>query len=312
MAPRSTVQAVSTTGAQSYTGATTLNGKLNSNTAGAITVTGAATLAHRGDRGADGGRRVTDDITFTSTLNGARDLTLVAGGGDIALQGTVGGTTPLSSFTITSANTASLPVMTINGPLIDHATTTTLNGNLTETFTSVSGAIVLATGPITVQAVNDDMFLATINGAHALTLLSAGGSIVITGAIGGTTPLSSLTVSADVAGLQAVTTSGAQSYSGVTTTTLNGTLLVNTGGAGVSAGNVSLAAGGGAITLTGSNAANDVTLGTVNGAQALAITAGGGDLVLGAVGGGTALTTVTLTGNTASSAGGDDQWGAEL
>src|SRR4030095_3752281 len=39
------VQGVNTTGAQSYTGTSTLNSNLNSNTAGAITVTGAVTLA---------------------------------------------------------------------------------------------------------------------------------------------------------------------------------------------------------------------------------------------------------------------------
>ena len=57
-----------------------------------------------------------------------------------------------------------------------------------------------------------------------------------------------------------------------TSTTLNGTLAVNTAGAGVSfTGPVVLAAGGGAITLTGTNAGNNVTFSgtsTVNGAAA--------------------------------------------
>ena len=114
--------------------------------------------------------------------------------------------------------------------------------------------------------------------------------------MGGTTALSSVTLSGNTASLAAVSSSGAQDYSAVNTTTLSGTLSVNTLGAGVSAGATVLAAGGGTIALTGSSAANDVTLGTVNGAQALAITAGGGDIVLGAVGGTTALTSMTTNG----------------
>ena len=54
-------------------------------------------------------------------------------------------------------------------------------------------------------------------------------------AVGGTTPLSAVTVSASATtSAQAVTSTGAQSYTAGTSTTLNGTLLVNTAGAGVS------------------------------------------------------------------------------
>ena len=86
------VQAVSTTGAQSYTGITTLNGNLNSNTAGAITVTGAATLATGAIVVQTAGGAVTDDITFTSTINGGQALTLTGGSGDVLVSGIVGGT----------------------------------------------------------------------------------------------------------------------------------------------------------------------------------------------------------------------------
>src|SRR5207302_758526 len=123
-----------------------------------------------------------------------------------------------------------------------------------------------------------------------------------------------VTISGNTADLQAVTSSSTQNYSGVTTTTLHGTLLVNTAGSGADEGRVGLAAGGGGITLTGSNANNDVTLGTVNGGQLLSITAGGGDIVLGNEGGTSAVTTVTLSGNTAglanvSSSGAQDYTG---
>ena len=46
------------------------------------------------------GGAVTDDITFTSTINGAQVLTLTAGVGDVLLSGIVGGTTPLQTVTI--------------------------------------------------------------------------------------------------------------------------------------------------------------------------------------------------------------------
>src|SRR5207237_8175980 len=114
--------------------------------------------------------------------------------------------------------------------------------------------------------------LGRVDGAQALNVTAAGSDIVV-GAPARSSPELTVTLSGNTAALQAVTTTGAQSYSGVTTTTLNGTLLVNTQGAGVSAGNVSLAAGAGTIKLTGSNAENDETLGTVNGAQALNVTA---------------------------------------
>ena len=71
-----------------------------------------------------------------------------------------------------------------------------------------------------------------------------------------------------------MTTSAAQSYTASTSTTLNGTLAVNTAGARGQlhrAGGASR--GGGAITLTGCNAANNVSFSatsTVDGAQRLA------------------------------------------
>src|SRR6185503_812713 len=80
------VQAVNTTAAQSYTGATTLNGNLNSNMGGAITVTGAATLATSAIAVQTAGFAVTDDITFTSTIDGNQDLTLTAGVGDVLVS----------------------------------------------------------------------------------------------------------------------------------------------------------------------------------------------------------------------------------
>src|SRR5207244_7389284 len=128
--------------------------------------------------------------------------------------------------------------------------------------------------------------------------ITAGGGDIVLGNVGGTSAVTTVTLSGNTAGLANVTSSGAQDYTGVSTTTLNGTLLVNTAGSGVSAGAVSLG-GASAITLTGSNANNDVALGTVNGGRSLAITEGGGAVVMGRVGGTGAARTVTVAGNTA-------------
>src|SRR5207253_2621579 len=123
------LQAVSTTGAQSYTGTTTLNGNLNSNTAGAIAVTGAANLATGAIVVQTAGLAATDDITFGSTIDGAQNLTLAAGAGDVLLSGAIGGTTPVNTLTVTSANSASLPAVTTRSGGIDvTATTITLGG----------------------------------------------------------------------------------------------------------------------------------------------------------------------------------------
>ncbi|HET7922521.1 MAG TPA: filamentous hemagglutinin N-terminal domain-containing protein, partial [Gammaproteobacteria bacterium] len=264
-----------------------------------ITLTGPTTLGANAtiDATNSGGVVTGANITLDAvddTTAGSDSLTLNAGTtGNAILNGAFGATVALGAVNITAgANillsniTTAGGQITLSGPALIGSTTTldTTNANGTP-----GGADITFSGAGS-----------TIDGGSDLTLTAgSGGAIVLQGAVGGTTPLTSVTLSGNTANLQAVTTTGAQTYTGVTTTTLNGTLTVNAAGAGVSAGAVSLAAGGGTISLTGSNAANDVTLGTVDGAQALAITAGGGDIVLGTVGT-TPLTSVTLSGNTAS------------
>ena len=143
------LQAVNTTGAQSYSGTTTLNGNLNSNTAGAITVTGAANLATGPITVQTAGLLVTDDITFTSTINGGQALTLAAGTGDVLVGGTVGGTTPLSSMTasgntigVQAVTTAGAGAITFTSSGIGASDDLTINGALT----AGSGAITLTSG----------------------------------------------------------------------------------------------------------------------------------------------------------------------
>ena len=96
------LQDVTTTGIQSYTGTTTFNSVYV--TAGNdFTVTGAVALGSASSvtTGGTGG-----NILITGTVNGAQALTLNAGvnAGDVALQGVVGGVTPLTNLTVTAKN----------------------------------------------------------------------------------------------------------------------------------------------------------------------------------------------------------------
>ena len=179
-----------------------------------------------------------------------------------------------------------------------------MNGTLT---VDTAGAGVTVTGPTTLAAGSgtitltgtnaaNDVTLGTVDGGQALDITAGGGDVVL-GAVGSGTDVTSTTISANTIALQAVTSTGAQDYTG--STTLNGTLTVSAAGAGVTVtGATTLAAGGGTIALTGSDTANDVTMGTVDGGQALDITAGDGDVVLGAVGSGTDVTSVDITADT--------------
>ena len=204
----------------------------------------------------------------------------------MSLAAAVGGTTAPTSVTVVSSATTSLQAVTTSAAQSYTASTsTTLNNTLAVNTVgagvSFTGPVVLAAGggAITLtgsNAANNVTFSATstVNGAQPLSITAAGGAVSFAAAVGNTTAPTSVTVvSSATTSLQAVTTSAAQSYTASTSTTLNDTLAVNTAGAGVSfTGPVVLAAGGGAITLTGSNAANNVTFSatsTVNGAQPL-------------------------------------------
>src|ERR1019366_7564713 len=125
---------VVTSGLQSYTGATTLNGNLTT-ALGTVDVTGAPTLgANTVIDTTNGGLAAAGaNITFNgtgSTINGAKTLTLTGGtGGTVSLQGAVGGTAPLTSLTASGAAINELSVVTSG--LQSYTGATTLNGNLT-------------------------------------------------------------------------------------------------------------------------------------------------------------------------------------
>jgi len=121
-------------------------------------------------------------VSFAA-LDGAQTLTLSAGTGTVTLNGEVGGTTPLTSLSLSSTN-ASVAALSVG-----NVTTTgnqTYSGNVTlsasSTFTTSSGVISLT---------------AALNGSAATndaTFALGAGSASVTGPLGTTTNLRNLTV----------------------------------------------------------------------------------------------------------------------
>jgi len=229
---------VKTTGAQSYTGSTstTLNGTSYLTAANTFGITGAALLGANTtiDTTNSGGSSAGANINFSSTINNAKTLTLTAGtSGAISLSGAVGATTALTSLTANGATIALNNVKTSGTQSYTGSTSTTLNGTsyLTAANTfGITGAALLGANA-TIDTTNGGAssaganinFSSTINNAQTL-ILTAGtsGAISLSGAVGATTALTSLTANGATIALNNVKTTGAQSYTGSTSTTLNG------------------------------------------------------------------------------------------
>ena len=156
------------------------------------------------------------DITFTSTINGAKTLTLDAGSGAVDLQGAVGGTTKLTSLTVDGGQ-IDLKAVATTGNIDIEGTNIDLNG---ATYRSNDGDIKF-TGPVDLivnvrvdsDADNDNTdgditFTSTVDGAKTLTLDADGGAVDLQGAVGGTTKLTSLTVDGGQIDLDTVATTG--------------------------------------------------------------------------------------------------------
>jgi hypothetical protein len=282
-----------------------MNGTLTVDTAGAgVAVTGATTLAAGSGTITLTGTDAANDVTM-GTVDGGQALDITAGGGDVVL-GAVGSGTEVISTTI-SANTIDLQAITSTGAQ-DYTGSTTLNGTLTVSAAgsgvTVTGTTALAAGGGTITLTGsdaaNDVTMGTVDGGQALDITAGGGDVVL-GVVGGGIDVASVDITANTIDLQAVTSTGAQDYTG--DTTLNGTLTVSVAGSGVTVtGATALAAGGGTITLTGSDAANDVTMDGVTGAQSFTITAGGGDISFSGniANFGTPVTDVDFTANTIS------------
>ncbi len=236
--------------------------------------------------------------TFTlsgnNTYSGVTNVnagTLVAAVNN-ALGTAAGGTTVAAGATLGFSggiNYATAEPVTLNG-----GTLASLAGNNTfagPTTLTANSAITVANG--TTMTVGG-----TVNGGSQLNVTSGTGGINFLSAIGGTTPLSSLTATVGSISLGPVTTVGAQTYTGATTlngnmTTTNSAITLNspvTLGA-----NTILTAGAGPITFGN----------TLNGAFSLTANSTGTTTFGGIVGGATALTSLTTNagGTTAINGG---------
>ena len=219
-------------------------------------------------------------LSFGGPVTGAEDLTLNAlagGAGTVTGLAEIGFASNLTALNVT-AQTLSLPGtgLAVAGPMSFTAaggiTANGAVGNLSGPATaavSFNGPVTLATGPVAVTTNNAAVnFASTVNGAEALSVNFGTGTATFSAAVGGTTPLASLTAGgATVIDGGIVHTSGAQSYDAAVT------LGANTA-------------------LTG----NDVQFGgTLDGPYTLIVNDAGTTSFGGIVGGATPLTSLTVT-----------------
>ena len=256
----------------SASGSTALNGA-SVTTTGAQTYNDAVTIGTNDLVATSSGSGA---VTFVSTVNGPKALTVNTAGAT-TFSGSVGATTALASLT---TNAAGSTVLNAAG-----FTTATPNG-----FFAFNDPVVLtADAALTSGAAATDTvtFAQTLNGAHNLTIASGTGPVTFTGAVGGTTPLTSLTITGTAAtpvnvNGTSITTTNNQAYG--RTVAIGGsltTLTSTTGTISHSAGTLTVGAGGlivvGNFTGTGGtltrNASSTLTF-TTSGSAAAAVTLG--------------------------------------
>ncbi len=197
--------AVMGSGDLNWVGPVTLNAA-SVTSAGAQTYNGAVLLMRNTliDAGSD-------DVTFSSTVDGAYALNIQSGG-VTTLGGAVGAGTALTSLTTDASGS-----VLISGSGVSTTAAQTYNDAVNlganTTLTSTGGG--------------DIRLVDALNGAHALTVNTAGVSR-FEGVVGGVAPLSSLTTDAPgsvwVSG-GAVTTTGAQTYNDAVVLGANATLM---------------------------------------------------------------------------------------
>ncbi|MFY1921735.1 filamentous hemagglutinin N-terminal domain-containing protein [Achromobacter dolens] len=190
---------VATTGAQQYNGATTLRGAYTTAN-GAFGVDGATMLASTVSVTTGSGA-----VAFTSAMSGANALTVTSSG-----TTTYGGAVDIASL-----NQAGTGGTAINGGSVTTSGTQTYVGHVT------LGDDAVLTGTTVTLANGAD-------GAHALEI---DGTALLTGAIGATTKLASLTLDgAATLNAGSIATTGNQRYKGAVTLSGDHTLSTTTGG----------------------------------------------------------------------------------
>lgn len=204
------LRAVRTTGAQTYTGETTLNG-------GALSSTGAGEIVFNSDVILNGDATVTtaglastDSVTFggnIDSLNTAHSLSVGTGLGSITVTGAVGrgqdATDALLSDFALTGETISVGAVRTTG-VQSYSGMTTLHGDLESTELGpilLERSVTLA-GDVTITTNDGEVaFLSTIDSdgtARNLTVNTGGGSVTrFAGDVGSTSRLATLTTNAD-------------------------------------------------------------------------------------------------------------------
>ncbi len=253
------LKSVTTTGAQTYNDDTvTLNGTYTT-TDSKFTVDKVTTLAGNTVVSTGGGA-----IAFNGTVDGAHNLALTAGTGNVTFGDAVGGGTRLGAVSIASAKDVTAAAIT--AAALTQATgsgTTTLNGAVN---TNTSAGVSLTGTNLAVNAgiTTTDNGVVTFNELGTITIAAAG-DISADGAV-------SMTATGGITTAGDVTTTD-DNVTFVSKTTLSGPVAVNTG------------AGDGNISFSN----------TLDGAQTLSLTAGTGNVTFGgAVGDTTPLAGISL------------------
>lgn len=275
---------ITSTGAWNLTAGT---GNITFNTGAAGTTVGSLTVVSANQVTFDRNLTTTGVISIPSPIPVflTRNLTFNANTAAISIGGTVNSSGANRTFTLnTSGNvtlssalggTLALGTFAVNG-----GGTAFLAGNITTNNAAVSfSGPVLLNADIAIASGNGAMtFSNTLNSngtARNLTLTTTGAT-TFTGAVGGVTPLASLT------------------KAGTGSTTVNNNVTTNGAGGLSFGGNLVLATNPIALTTSAGNGPITVT-GTTNGAQTLTLTAGTGNIIFGnTIGATTALTGLSL------------------
>jgi hypothetical protein len=231
-------------------GDTTVSGATFAQTNGAkVLVTGSATVAASAAAG--------DTIVFTGSVDGPGSLTANTAGNTV-FNLSVGAGTPLANLTTNAGG-----ITAVNGPIVQTSVSQTFGDPVR--FSAPTGGKFLATGGTI--AFNDTLDPTTAG----LDLVIGGPNVDITAAkaIGGATPISTLTV----ANAKNATFNGALSPTRLVQTTGTGTTTFN---APVTAASGANAAAGGAINLNTTSLAFNGNVTTTNPAGVIVLTLQGG------------------------------------
>ncbi|HEX4840051.1 MAG TPA: hypothetical protein VFU89_06380, partial [Rhabdochlamydiaceae bacterium] len=250
-------------------------------------------------------------VTFTSTINGAHNLTVSAGTGSVLAQGAIGGTAPLHLVTMTgnggvtvgaittTSGSAAVSLTSATGILMSGnintaagTGTVTANGNTTlntnVAITTAASAVSLNGDVDGFTSNTESLTIDTTNGGGS----AAGASVAIAGDIGSRNALTTLSITSGTSGTitlgnigtstPGIATGGLTLNSGVAGTGifLNGGNYNTTGGAQHYTGNVQL---GISATLTSNNQAitfDNKIDGAAANAEGLTLQAGTGVVTL--------------------------------